>query len=80
MVGANGTVTRRRGRPTRPDARRTKVGFRVNAEEQQRIERLARMNGQTLSEFVREAVIEAASDCSDEEVFDRGVDGHRRSL
>jgi hypothetical protein len=62
---------RRRGRPPRADARRHKVGFKANDDEQRRIEQIAKVNGQTVAAFIREAVLEAASDCSDDPVFRR---------
>lgn len=58
-----------RGRPRLPDARRQKVGFKASVQEAERIAEIARQNGQTVAEFIREAVSEAAADCSDVQVF-----------
>jgi len=60
---------RRRGRRPRADARRVVICIKVSASEKARIQKLARLNHQGLTAFVRSAVIEAAADCSDEPVF-----------
>lgn len=61
------------GRPKRADPRRVKMGFKASEAERKRIAAIAKSNGQTVADFIREAVIEAASDCTDEPVFRASV-------
>lgn len=63
------TPKRRRGRPARPDARKRCVFLRVSDDEHAALTRIARDNQQTVTDFIREAVIEAAADCTDETVL-----------
>lgn len=65
------TSSRRRGRPARPDARRRPISVRLSDTEHRELERIARENQQTLTDFIREAVSEAVADCSDDVVFAR---------
>jgi DNA invertase Pin-like site-specific DNA recombinase len=62
---------RRGGRPLKPDARRMVLKFRVSESERSEIERIAKLNDQTLTEFIQEAISEAISDCCESTTFRR---------
>lgn len=62
-------MKRRRGRPALAEPLQNKIEVRVTREEKARLRELAAMNNQTVTEFVREAVREAAADCDDVPVF-----------
>ena len=59
----------RRGRRCIDNARRLTLSIKVSASEKARIAEVALLNKQSPTEFVRAAVLDAASDCSDEPVF-----------
>jgi hypothetical protein len=63
---------RRKQAPPRKgdEARRRKLFFRVSLDEEQRMRAAATFNCQTLSDFIRDAVAEAASDALDDPIFD----------
>lgn len=63
------SADRRRGRRRRADARRLTLCIKVSDAEKARIVSLARLNHQDVATFVRAALSEAASDCSDDPVF-----------
>lgn len=60
-------VPRRGGRPR--VAPRKQIHIRLTAEERIGLERVARENRQSLTAFIREAVVEAVADCTDERVL-----------
>lgn len=57
------------GRPRLDDARRGKLRVKASDDEKRRLAEIARLNQQTVSDFVREAINEAAADCSDTPIF-----------
>lgn len=65
------TPERRRGRPAKPGALVTWVTFRMSLEQKRKLEGIAKINGQSVQDFLREAATEAIADCSDEDVFDK---------
>lgn len=65
------TGERRRGRPTKPDARRIPLKFRVSETERLELQRIAKLNDQTLTEFIQEAISEAIADCCESTTFRR---------
>ncbi len=52
-----------RGRPTRAEAPSVPKRIRFSPAELEACARAARLNGQNLANFVREAALEAAADC-----------------
>jgi len=66
-------MEKRRGRPTRLDARRKKLGFKASEAEKLRLMEVARLNGKNLTEFIREAVESAAAESSEIQIFRQSV-------
>lgn len=62
-------MSHRRGRPASGEAADDRLEIRARPSELKRLEQVARLNGTTVSDFVREAVNGAAADCSDDPVF-----------
>jgi hypothetical protein len=61
---------RKAGRPRRFDAPLSeKLWFRLTSDEAVRVRAVARLNRQSLTDFIRDAVVEAAADCTDEPVL-----------
>lgn len=56
----------RRGRTARAEAPGSPFNVRLSPEERARVERAAEVNRQTPSEFARDALVTAASDCLDD--------------
>lgn len=62
----------RRGRPPLGDAPATKtIRVRVTDETARELARIARINRTNRAAFIREAIDEAVSDCSDQRLFRR---------
>lgn len=53
---------KKRGRPLKTDARRKSIFSKCNDEEYSTIERAARLNGMTISEFIRISTYKASVD------------------
>jgi uncharacterized protein (DUF1778 family) len=60
---------RRRGRPASAEPLRNKIEVRVTSDEKRRLREVAKLNHQTVTEFVRDAVRDAAAECDDEPVL-----------
>lgn len=59
----------RLGRPAVAEPLSEKIEFRVTIREKRRIAEIAELNGQDVTDFVRDAVREAAADCDDQPVL-----------
>ena len=61
---------RRRGRPPLMDAAaKAVVQIRLTAEQRKALEKCARANSQSLTEFARDAINTAAAECGERRVF-----------
>lgn len=61
-------IGERRGRPRAEEPTRP-IRIRITVTQRQKLTAIASLNGLTLSAFVREAIAEAAADCSDDRIF-----------
>jgi hypothetical protein len=62
-------VDRRRGRPRTPDPRTVIVKIRLTVSQRERLSSIASLNGLNQTAFIRQAIDEAVSDCSDDPLF-----------
>jgi hypothetical protein len=62
-------VDRRRGRPPGPAPMVVVLKLRVTAEQRDRITAIASLNSLGRSAFIRQAINDAAADCTDDPIF-----------
>ncbi len=62
-------VERRRGRPPLAESRNVIAKVRLTLSQRARLDAVASLNGLDRSSFIRQAIDEAVSDCSDEPLF-----------
>jgi hypothetical protein len=62
-------VDRRRGRPPLDEPRSVVVKIRLTLTQRQRLCSIASLNGLNQTAFIRQAIDEAVSDCSDDPLF-----------
>lgn len=62
---------RRGRRPIDDTAARRQIAVRLTDSQALQLKQVARQNGQTRAQFIRDAISEAVADCSDARVFRR---------